>query len=270
MTDAEKRFLACHDAHDVEVLLTRWEALMKSEDFRKVTLSTEAGYPVVGYRSTAFDSEGDHSGGRGLYFCAGVHGDEPAGPWGLLRWAESRIGWLARRRVCLLPCFNPWGLVNNRRTDAEGRDLNRLFHRQDVPLVAAWHEFVGDDYYDVALHLHEDYDARGTYVYELTTPEWELAETGLAASDAIIPRERRSEIEGNEFRRAILRRTEGMQEAVEEELDGGYPEAIYVFLHHARAALTFETPSEYSLWQRIEAQAAFLDAVVQARESHPD
>ena len=261
MTDAEQRFLTSHDAHDFEALLERWDALMRPGEFRKVTLSNEAGYPVIGYRSTDFDATA-----AGWYYCAGVHGDEPAGSWGLLQWAESRIDWLARRPVCLLPCFNPWGLVNNRRHDAEDRDLNRLFHEKEVPLIQAWHEFVGADRYEVALHLHEDYDARGTYVYELTTPDWELAESGLAASDPIIPRERRTEIEGIEFERGILRRTEGMEEAVDEELDGGYPEAIYVFLHHARAALTFETPSEFSLWQRIQAQVAFLEAVVEARE----
>lgn len=260
MTDAEQRFLIRHDAHDFEGLLARWDKLSQQGGFQKETLSVDAGYPVVGYKTAALEMQ---SSELGLYFCAGVHGDEPAGPWGLLEWAESRIDWLSQQPLCLLPCFNPWGLVNNRRSDAEGRDLNRSFHRRDIPVIGAWHQFVGQHQFNVALHLHEDYDARGNYVYELTDPGIDLAEAGLAACESIIPREPRAEIEGNEFERGILRRTEGMEQAVEEELDGGYPEAIYVFLHHARSALTFETPSEYSLWDRIRTHRRFIDTVME-------
>ena len=256
--DAEQRFLASHDAHDVGALLARWDALMEEGSFEKVTLSEDSGMPVVGYRSLPPNQDG------GWYFCAGVHGDEPAGPWGLLAWAEERIEWLRTRPIFLLPCFNPWGLVNNVRTDAEGRDLNRLFHEREIPVIGAWHRLMEGRRFELAFHLHEDYDARGTYVYELTVPELHFAEIGLTATDAILPRETRGEVDGNAFERGILRRSEDIEQVVEEELDGGYPEAISVFLRHARAALTFETPSEYSLYQRVQAQKSFLDAVVSA------
>ena len=62
-----------------------------------------------------------------LYLCAGVHGDEPAGVVGLLDWAQANTNILAKRNVVIFPCFNPWGLENNMRYDADGADLNRLF-----------------------------------------------------------------------------------------------------------------------------------------------
>ncbi len=264
--DEERHYLATHDAHDFEALRARWSALVEPGDLTEETLSAdEGGYPVLAYRSRPMvEARGGEVPGS-LYLCAGVHGDEPAGAWGLLEWAEANVALLRERPALILPCFNPWGLVNNRRSDAEGRDLNRLFHRADLPLLAAWREQVGSTRFDLALHLHEDYDARGTYLYELTAPGLDLGERGLAACESIVPRDPREEIEGNAFENGILRHADDVERLVEEELDGGYPEAIYVYLHHARTAITFETPSEYSLWRRVRAQRRFVEVVVGGR-----
>ncbi len=39
------------------------------------------------------------------------------------------------------------------------------------------------------------------------------------------------------------------------------PEAIALFDNHTDLSLTFETPSEWSLWHRVRAQAAAINAV---------
>ena len=261
MTDEERHYLLSHDAHDFEALQSRWNALIEPCSLSEQTLSLEAGYPVVSYRTRAF-VEQPAGGDDAVYVCAGVHGDEPAGVWGLLEWAEENCVLLRERSLLIFPCFNPWGLVNNRRSDAEDGDLNRLFHRSDLPLIEAWRKVVGSARFGVAMHLHEDYDARGVYLYELTDSELTLGETGIQGAESVIPRDLRPEIDGNEFDRAVLRRGGDLSDVVENELDGGYPEAIYVYQHHARAAITFETPSEFSLWERVQAQRRFLDAVV--------
>ncbi len=261
VTDDERHYLTSHDAHDFEALRARWAALIEPCSLREHTLSDEAGYPVLALRTRAL-AEKPAGGEEAIYCCAGVHGDEPAGVWGLLEWAEANPEVLRDRALLILPCLNPWGLVNNRRSDAEGRDLNRLFHRADLPLIAAWRKTVGSARFGAALHLHEDYDARGLYLYELTVPELALGEKGMRGAESVIPRDPRDEIEGLPFAGGILRRTGDLGRVVEEELDGGYPEAIYVFQHHASAAITFETPSEFSLWHRVRAQVRFLDSVV--------
>lgn len=262
MTDKERHYLANHDAHDFEALRARWAVVAQEGLLAEHTLSIETGYPVLAYRTQALVEAGDQPVSNALYLCAGVHGDEPAGVWGLLEWAEANVEMLRERPALILPCFNPWGLVHNRRSDAGGNDLNRNFQQTDLPLIAAWHALMGDRQFELALHLHEDYDARGLYLYELTAPELNLGEQGLAACEAIVPRDPRREIEENEFENGILRRTGDVEKIVEEQLEGGYPEAIFVFLHHARSAITFETPSEDSLWRRVQAHRRFVEALV--------
>ncbi len=48
-----------------------------------------------------------------IYISAGIHGDEPAGTEALITWAEENTRLLRRRPFFLVPCINPWGLVNN-------------------------------------------------------------------------------------------------------------------------------------------------------------
>jgi hypothetical protein len=43
---------------------------------------------------------------------------------------------------------------------------------------------------------------------------------------------------------------------------GGLPEAVYLHRHHSRHAITFETPSEYALDQRVTAHVAVIEAAV--------
>lgn len=264
MTDEEYRYLSGHDAHDYESLRARWRALIGPCALSEHTLSHQQGMPVLAYRTAGYDPEAGRESAENVYLCAGVHGDEPAAVWGLLEWAEEHAARLRELQALIFPCFNPWGLVNNRRHDEEDRDLNRLFHRDDIPLMAAWREMVGTTGYRLALHLHEDYDARGIYLYELSQLSAEVGEDSLRAAESIIPREPRGEVDGSVFVNGLLRRGDDILRVVEEDLAGGYPEAIWVYLKHAQAALTFETPSEYSLWRRVRAQRRFIDAALES------
>jgi hypothetical protein len=42
----------------------------------------------------------------------------------------------------------------------------------------------------------------------------------------------------------------------------GYPEAIWLHLHHAARSLTIETPSEFALEKRVAAQVAVIGECV--------
>lgn len=71
-------------------------------------------------------------------FVAGVHGDEPAGPLGVLEFLEKAYpaaGDLAARGPwCpVYPLVNPWGFDHGRRVNAYGRDINRTFGVGDAP-----------------------------------------------------------------------------------------------------------------------------------------
>jgi hypothetical protein len=43
----------------------------------------------------------------------------------------------------------------------------------------------------------------------------------------------------------------------------GYPEAIWLHLHHSLRAITLETPAEFAIEQRVAAQMAVIDDCVQ-------
>lgn len=266
MTEEEQRYLVEHDAHDFGALLDRWRVLMRPCCLSEHTLSDQQGHPVVAYVTERFDRTARRGASENVYLCAGVHGDEPAGVWGLLEWAETHAERLRGLPAAIFPCFNPWGLIHNRRHDEADRDLNRLFHLDEVPAIRGWREVVGDAGFRLALHLHEDYDARGIYLYELSELSADIGERSLAATEVIIPREPRPEVDGSPFENGLLRRGDDLERVVSEDLGGGYPEAIWMYLKHAQAALTFETPSEYSLWRRVRAQSRFIEAALAAAE----
>jgi hypothetical protein len=255
MDPARHAFLTTHQAHDAVVLLRRWRAAARRAGWRTRTLATAAGLPVL-----AVDSPAAAPGAAGgLYASAGMHGDEPAPAWALLDWFEAQADRLASRPVSLVPCFNPHGFAANRRTDQHGEDLNRQFHRDDHPLVAAWRAWLGHRPFTLGICLHEDYDARGTYCYELTRRGGpRLGERLLAACEAVLPRENRGTIEGRRATRGLIRR------AVPPRDLPGHPEAIALHFHHACHNLTFETPSEFCLHDRVLAHRLFLDTTLDA------
>jgi protein MpaA len=97
---------------------------------------------------------------------AGVHGDEPAAPWALL--ALVRDGLLdSRFAYRIWPCLNPSGYAAGTRGNAEGRDVNRSFSRGGTtPEARAVLTANRDRRFALALDLHEDFEAEGSYVYE--------------------------------------------------------------------------------------------------------
>jgi predicted deacylase len=106
---------------------------------------------------------------RGLLI-AGVHGDEPAGPEAVIEIIEALPN--AGLKECdlhIFPCLNPWGFANNVRENKLGIDVNRAFERSDVAEVGIVKQALADARYIFALDLHEDWEAKGTYLYEDTS-----------------------------------------------------------------------------------------------------
>lgn len=191
----------------------------------------------------------------GGYLSAGIHGDEPAGVWGLLEWAGAHWRLLRRREWILMPCLNPWGLVANSRHDARGRDLNRSFHLDGVPVVRGWKGFVGSRrFLSPAMTLHEDYDGDGIYAYyagrDLGTIKRGIAAAGRIIRPSLRPRlDRKWRQDGGIVRLPRRRRPpRGV-------------EGRHLLLHHADAVTTLETPSEVALELRVRAHVAYLNAV---------
>ncbi|MEM7146494.1 MAG: M14 family metallocarboxypeptidase [Verrucomicrobiota bacterium] len=256
---SERQFMREQRSHDYDDLLKRWKAVGDGAGLMWEEFDELDGYPLVCV------SGGDASE-ESIYLSAGIHGDESGAVEGLIRWGEANVELLRRLPIVIMPCLNPWGLENNSRRDGRGRDLNRLFDRPRMRPVSSWRRVYGRRRYSVGLCLHEDYDASGIYVYELAQDtEADAGDRLLGACEGILPRQAGDDLDGVPMREGVMRRPERFDEVIREI--EGMPEAIYLYLNGTRAALTFETPSEYSLYDRVRAQErAIGEAMVMARE----
>lgn len=241
-----------HRPHDYRHLVQRWRQLAARAGLRMRKLVNEGQFDLYSVESPAAAAEG------GIYLSAAIHGDEPAASEALITWAENNARKLRRIPLLMFPCLNPWGLVNNCRYDREGRDLNRLFHSEDVPVLKALRERIAGRRFALALQLHEDYDGQGYYLYEVqrVSPHW--GEELLEAASREIPIEPRVRVDGRKFRAGLMRRR--MEHRRFERI--GYPEAVWLHLHHAFRTFTVESPSEFSLEQRVRAHVAVIDTAV--------
>jgi murein peptide amidase A len=239
-------------AHDYAWLTRRWRELARREGLvmREFALADDFPVHVVESRPRA-------AGAPRLYLSAGIHGDEPAATEALITWAGRRARALRGCEFMIFPCLNPWGLQHNSRHDAHGRDLNRAYRRCRLPVIRAHKALLRGRTFDLALMLHEDFDAQGVYLYEIpgARPYW--GEQLLAAAAEHVPCEPRRNVEGRRCRGGLIRTR------INPDMMPDHPEAFLLHFNHTRRSLTFETPSEFSLTSRVEAHAAVLDKVLE-------
>ncbi len=236
-------------AHDDKWLIKRWRILTRRAGWKMEKIAGSGDFPIHAIESP---------GGTGprLYLSSGIHGDEPAAPEALLTWCERRADALKHCKLLIFPCLNPWGLRHNVRSDAQGLDLNRCYHRRDVPVVQAQKNFIGQREFDAAVMLHEDFDARGIYLYEIPGPRPHWGEDLLAAAARHIPHEPRAKVEGRRCVGGVIR------VRVTPETMPEHPEAFYLRFGRSPRSLTIETPSEFSMTARVAAHGAVLDAIM--------
>lgn len=257
-TRGDDRFaLASHRAHDVRYLLQRWRALARSVGLSLRTIGEHDGFPI-----TALSSGGSEGG---FYVSTGIHGDEPGSTEGLYLWARrGGLQDLRERGIpfFLTPCLNPWGLLNNQRFDAAGRDLNRSFGPEWPAPTAAVREAVRGRHFDLGLTLHEDFDAQGLYLYEVRGPQPYWGELLAASVADFLPADARGYIEGRRARGGVIRPQ--LDAKTRSYLARGVPEALWLRFHgHAKRVFTLETPSEYGLDVRAEAHARLVATAVE-------
>lgn len=248
---AEAAFLLGHTAHDFRHLIARWRALGRKTGLRVEPLVQHGDYPIFQLSPRRPRS------GPAFYFSACIHGDEPASAWGLLHWAEASLPFLSESEVLIFPCLNPWGLIENRRSDHRDDDLNRLFKSRRHPLVKPWASSIEGRRFLASFCLHEDFDARGAYLYELCRRGEGVGKAMLHAAQAEVGIEPRASVEGRPCKDGLLFRRR--IPAVPWEA-----EAMMLYRKHTDLSLTFETPSEASLFRRVRAQSAALNAGVSA------
>jgi murein peptide amidase A len=240
-----------HHGHNYRYLVRRWRSLARRAGLKCRAFATADGFELFYLRSPAMQTHG------GVYLSAGIHGDEAGATEGLLFWAEMNVTLLKRLPVLLFPCLNPWGLVHNRRSDAEGRDLNRCYHLDDLERIRAQKAIIDGITFRFAMCLHEDYDAQGVYLYEVRKHLRPIGPELLAAAGYHLPVDLRPRIEGRRAESgSIARRIKALRFPF-------LPEAGLLALYHSDRTITLETPSEYELGARAQAQAAAVQRAVE-------
>ena len=112
--------------------------------------------------------------------------------------------------------------------------------------------------FDLCLCLHEDWESRGFYLYELN-PEGcpSLADKMLAKVERVCPIDPSEIIEGRVAQGGIIR------PSLDPRTRALWPESFYLLNHKTRLSYTLEAPSDYALSIRVAALVAAVRATLQ-------
>jgi len=153
---------------------------------------------------------------------------------------------------------HPDGLSRGTRENAGGLDLNRDYRHLNSPEVRAHVGWLRrQPNFDLAVCVHEDWESKGFYLYELNPDKRpSLAEALTAAAARVCPIDMSPEIEGREAKAGIIR------PLFDPPSREKWPESIYLQVNHTRLSYTIETPSSLPLETRVEALRAVLGKAI--------
>ena len=237
-----------------------WKGLRSTHDLRVREVAC-----VNAPRTLLCVEAGDHML-PAIALAAGIHGDEPAGPWALLAFvAEGQLD--PRYSYRIWPCTNPTGFGAGTRESADGVDLNRTFGRGGgSPEAKAILTANRDHTFALSIDLHEDVDAAGFYCYEYGGAE--LGRAAIRALDdaglPIDPMEETFDLAGP-LDASSCERERGRiaVDAVRESAAvGGFSYNMLLARRAARHALTFETPLRLPWELRLEMHRRAIGAAI--------
>jgi hypothetical protein len=200
-----------------------------------------------------------------IALAAGVHGDEPAGPWALLALVESREldpGYAYR----IWPCTNPGGYALGTRESADGVDINRSFGRGgQTPEARAIITANRNRKFRLSFDLHEDVEAEGFYCYEYSaSPIGRDVVAAVRAAGYPIQDLATCDL-GAPFEAAQLDDGVVRPSAASEIASlGGLSYNLSLARHAAEHALTFETPVGLPWNDRIAIHRIAVKAAIEA------
>ena len=120
-----------------------------------------------------------------IYISTGIHGDEPAGPLTMLELIQAN-DWPSGVNLFVCPCLNPTGFQKNTRENQDGVDLNRDYRyikTCEVQTHTKWIDSLPT--FDFGICLHEDWEARGFYLYELNPDNLPAVSKNVTSSPSI-------------------------------------------------------------------------------------
>ena len=237
-------------------------------DIRRVLEDVQIAAEAHGWNAEVFYNSGDYklfglhrsarneTNRRRIYFSAGIHGDEPAGPLAALKLLQDNR-WPDNLELWMCPCLNPAGFTLNTRANIKGIDLNRGYLNpvaEEILAHIAWLE--RQPPFNLCMMLHEDWESHGFYLYE-QNPEARpsFAEKIIEAVEKVCPIDRSEVIEGRPAKGGILRPN------IDPRFRPDWPEAFYLITHKTRQSYTVEAPSDFALPVRVNALAAAANVI---------
>lgn len=240
---------------NVDQLLAEFRSTAQTAGFTVNSYGEAFGFPLlVGTRK----ADGNLEAAKDIYLSSGIHGDEPAPPMALIELLNNDALPKAHN-IVICPCINPGGLAAGTRENPNGIDLNRDYTDFISDEIRAHRDWIETNVnsLDLAIHLHEDWEAKGFYLYELNFYEHRSRTAAIiAAAEHYLPIETASRIDGHRARGGVIR-----PPAIP-DIPEGLPEAIYLQRRYKLLNYTLETPSELALEKRVAAlRAAVLAAI---------
>ena len=228
----------------------RFAAAALAAGFKEEKFGEINGHPLLAYTKLTEATRPK------IYISTGIHGDEPAPPWALLRlvqegFFDERCSWF----VC--PLLNPTGFTQRTRENFSQVDLNRDYKAQQTlesQSHIAWLQ--RQPRFDLVICGHEDWESTGFYLYELNLADRAtLAHAMIDAARHHGPIDLAAVIDGRESAEpGIIRPT------ADPALRETWPEALYLAYQHCVLVYTIESASAQPLEQRVTTQAAVLRA----------
>lgn len=202
-----------------------------------------------------------------IVLVAGVHGDEPAGPWALLELVES--GELSSREwfsYRIWPCTNPSGFDAGTRGSVDCADINRTFaDGGQSPEARAILRANRQEKFLLSIDLHEDCDALGFYCYAYD-PKLARAVIGALDTDGSPIQSFDDPFDlGSPLPEGTVTFQRGLVHAdpvMETQAIGGLSYSLAMAARGTGSVLTFETPARLALeWRIAMHQTAVLAAL---------
>jgi hypothetical protein len=191
----------------------------------------------------------------------GFHGEEPAGPWGLLRWLQSGPD-LSRVALSLLPLVNRSGFSAGTRFNALAQNPNRGYGAAATVAPSAEGQVLLQHAAtlravsrDGALCCHEDQRTSQVYVYsfEPASQPGPRSRALLSAAAAHLPVMGDAQVDDNAVKSGVIfNHFDGSFESWMAEQGNSFAACI-------------ETPGQCGIDARIAAQAAMMAAFVDSR-----
>jgi murein peptide amidase A len=140
---------------------------------------------------------------------AGIHGDEPAGPFAAVEFLRHLAENPMRAESYVIhayPLCNPTGFEDNTRVARGGPDLNRCFWRErPEPEVRLIERELRERHFHGLIQLHADDTSDGLYGFVRGhTLSEHLLKPALAAASKILPRNVNAQIDGFAAKEGII------------------------------------------------------------------